>query len=59
MQELFYYQDVMMKEFDATIQSQQIDVDGRKYIVLDNTAFYPTGGGQPHDTGMLNNVKVH
>ena len=48
MQELFYYQDVMMKEFDATIQSQQIDVDGRKYIVLDNTAFYPTGGGQPH-----------
>ncbi|WP_255416316.1 alanine--tRNA ligase-related protein [Rummeliibacillus sp. POC4] len=58
MQELFYYQDVMMKEFDATIQSQQIDVDGRKYIVLDNTAFYPTGGGQPHDTGMLNNVKV-
>ena len=58
MQELFYYQDVMMKEFDATIQSQQTDVDGRKYIVLDNTAFYPTGGGQPHDTGMLNDVKV-
>ena len=58
MQELFYYQDVMMKEFNANIQSQQTDVAGRKYIVLDNTAFYPTGGGQPHDTGMLNDVKV-
>ncbi|MGG0656133.1 alanyl-tRNA editing protein [Rummeliibacillus pycnus] len=58
MQELFYYQDVMMKEFDATIIKQEVDEEGRKYIVLDNTAFYPTGGGQPHDTGMIKGVKV-
>ncbi|WP_146013886.1 alanyl-tRNA editing protein [Rummeliibacillus pycnus] len=58
MQELLYYQDVMMKEFDATVQAQQKDKEGRKYILLDNTAFYPTGGGQPHDTGMINSVKV-
>ncbi|HWI46707.1 MAG TPA: alanyl-tRNA editing protein [Rummeliibacillus sp.] len=58
MQELFYYQDVMMKEFNASVQTQQEDEEGRKYIVLDNTAFYPTGGGQPHDTGMLNDVEV-
>ncbi len=58
MQELFYYQDVMMKEFDATILKQEVDHEGRKFIVLDNTAFYPTGGGQPHDTGTLNDVEV-
>lgn len=58
MKELFYYQDVMMKEFEASILKQAIAEDGRKYIVLDNTAFYPTGGGQPHDTGYLNDVVV-
>ncbi|MGX9132911.1 alanyl-tRNA editing protein [Rummeliibacillus sp. JY-2-4R] len=58
MQELFYYQDVMMKEFDATILKQEVDHDGRKFIVLDNTAFYPTGGGQPYDTGTLNDVEI-
>ncbi|WP_397536794.1 alanine--tRNA ligase-related protein [Rummeliibacillus pycnus] len=58
MQELFYYQDVMMKEFNASVQTQKEDEEGRKYIVLDNTAFYPTGGGQPYDTGMLNAVEV-
>lgn len=58
MKELFYYQDVMMKEFEASILKQAIAEDGRKYIVLDNTAFYPTGGGQPHDTGYLNDVEV-
>ncbi|UQW97552.1 alanine--tRNA ligase-related protein [Rummeliibacillus sp. G93] len=58
MKELIYYQDVMMKEFEASILKQAIAEDGRKYIVLDNTAFYPTGGGQPHDTGYLNDVEV-
>lgn len=58
MQELFYYQNVMMKEFNAMIIKQEMDGQGRKYIVLDNTAFYPTGGGQPHDTGTLNNLEV-
>ncbi|WP_150285639.1 DHHA1 domain-containing protein [Rummeliibacillus sp. TYF-LIM-RU47] len=58
MKELFYYQEVMMKEFEASILKQAIAEDGRKYIVLDNTAFYPTGGGQPHDTGYLNDVEV-
>ncbi len=47
-----------MKEFDATILKQEVDHEGRKFIVLDNTAFYPTGGGQPHDTGTLNDVEV-
>ena len=47
--------DGYLKEFDATIQSVK---DG-KFIVLDQTAFYPKGGGQPHDTGMLRTDRYH
>ncbi len=55
---LLYYQDVMLREFDAHIVSKEIDELGRHYVVLSNTAFYPTGGGQPHDTGTLNGIDV-
>jgi len=48
MTEKLYYTDAYMKEFDATV----VSADGEK-IVLDKTAFYPTGGGQLHDTGVL------
>ncbi|MGE7674953.1 alanyl-tRNA editing protein [Lysinibacillus sp. NPDC094403] len=58
MKELLYYQDVMLREFDATIVDKGTDIDGRNYVVLSNTAFYPTGGGQPHDTGTLNDIEV-
>ncbi|QSB11900.1 alanyl-tRNA editing protein [Lysinibacillus fusiformis] len=58
MKELLYYQDVMLQEFDATIISKGTDKSGRHYVVLSNTAFYPTGGGQPHDTGTLNAMEV-
>ncbi|WP_155593406.1 alanyl-tRNA editing protein [Lysinibacillus cavernae] len=58
MKELLYYQDVMLREFDATIVSKGIDEAGHHYVVLSNTAFYPTGGGQPHDTGTLNTIEV-
>ncbi|MEK5230382.1 DHHA1 domain-containing protein [Lysinibacillus sp. FSL K6-0232] len=58
MKELLYYQDVMLREFDASIVRTGIDEANRYYVVLSNTAFYPTGGGQPHDTGTLNNVPV-
>ncbi|MBI4018865.1 MAG: alanyl-tRNA editing protein [Candidatus Aenigmarchaeota archaeon] len=43
-----YLEDSYLKEFDATI----VRADG-KLIVLDNTAFYPSGGGQPSDTGTV------
>ncbi|MGE6517127.1 alanyl-tRNA editing protein [Lysinibacillus sphaericus] len=58
MKELLYYQDAMLREFDATIAGTGTETDGRQYVVLSNTAFYPTGGGQPHDTGTLNNIEV-
>ena len=57
MKELFYYQDGMMKQFVAEVIRSGID-NLRPYVVLSNTAFYPTGGGQPHDTGMLGGLPV-
>lgn len=58
MKELLYYQDAMQQEFTATVVRTGSEPDGRQYVVLSNTAFYPTGGGQPHDTGTLNNTNV-
>ena len=52
-----YYSDSYLLEFDATV----IDAQPRNAhvgVVLDRTAFYPTSGGQPHDTGTLNNLPV-
>lgn len=39
-------------EFPAPFSSEVIDVDG-SWVRLRSTEFYPTGGGQPHDTGVL------
>lgn len=48
MTEILCLTDAYLREFDARV----VDVrDG--LVVLDRTAFYPTGGGQPHDTGTL------
>lgn len=44
-----YMHDSYLKEFEANI----VSVKDGKYVVLDKTAFYPTGGGQPADTGAL------
>ena len=46
--ELLYLHDAYLREFDASV----LEVD-RARVVLDRTALYPTGGGQPHDTGTL------
>ena len=46
--ELLYLRDAELRSFDATVTAV---VEGG--VVLDQTAFYVTGGGQPHDTGAL------
>ena len=48
--ELLYLRDAYLGTFDAHVVA--VDEDGRR-VALDRTAFYPTGGGQPHDTGTL------
>jgi len=44
-----YLEDSYLKEFDAAV----VSVKDEKYVVLDQTAFYPKGGGQPWDTGKI------
>jgi misacylated tRNA(Ala) deacylase len=51
--ELSYLRDAYTREFDATVTA----VDGTR-VALDRTYFYPTGGGQPHDTGALDGARV-
>jgi misacylated tRNA(Ala) deacylase len=50
MTDLLYQTDSYLREFDATVV--EVEQDGRM-VILDRTAFYPGGGGQPHDTGTL------
>jgi misacylated tRNA(Ala) deacylase len=45
-----FLRDAYLRSFDATVIA--VDEEGRR-VTLDRTAFYATGGGQPHDTGTL------
>ena len=49
MESALYMNDSYLKEFEATVESVKDD----KFVVLDKTAFYPQGGGQPFDTGVM------
>ena len=55
MTERLYYTDSYRTDFDARIVDR---ADGGQRIYLDRTAFYPTSGGQPHDTGRLGEADV-
>jgi len=56
-----YYQGSFVREFDAQVLSCEQEGEGenaRWRVILDKTAFYPTSGGQPHDTGKLGGANV-
>lgn len=57
MTQRLYYTDSLLTEFDATVISSEPH-EGRAVVVLDRTAFYPTSGGQPFDTGQLGDTRV-
>lgn len=57
MTEKLFYQDSHLKEFEANVVSCEAAGDFFK-VVLDATAFFPEGGGQYADTGVLGGVNV-
>ena len=56
--ERLYYSDSHLIEFEAKVIDVTERVSGWAAVILDQTAFYPTGGGQPSDTGTLNSQRV-
>ncbi len=58
MTEKLYYLDSYQKEFTAKMIEVRPLADGKFGVVLDRTCFYPEGGGQPCDTGWLNDIPV-
>src|ERR1017187_3216825 len=55
MTDRLYYQDSFLYNFDAVVRS--VVETPRPALILDRTAFYPTSGGQNHDTGWRAPVK--
>src|SRR5712672_694562 len=56
--ERLYYDDSHLVEFEARVVEVTDRVSSWTAVVLNRTAFYPTGGGQPSDTGTLNGSRV-
>lgn len=50
-----YYTDSYLRDFEAAIIERSED---SRRIYLDQTAFYPTSGGQPFDVGLLGGIEV-
>ncbi|MBV6520116.1 MAG: Alanine--tRNA ligase [Gemmatimonadaceae bacterium] len=55
MTERLYYTDAYQRQFDARVMRR---TEGARRLYLDRTAFYPTSGGQPHDSGTIDGVSV-
>jgi misacylated tRNA(Ala) deacylase len=51
--DLLYLRDAELRSFTGRVVARRDDA-----VALDRTAFYPTGGGQPHDIGVLGGVPV-
>jgi alanyl-tRNA synthetase len=55
--ERLYYNDSYLRKFDARVLAC-VPAGQHWQVTLDRTAFYPTSGGQPFDTGKLGNARV-
>ena len=56
--ELLYETDAYIKSFQATVLSAEKKEDGKLYLELDRTAFFPEGGGQSGDRGLMEGFQV-
>ena len=52
-----YWHDSHLTQFSAQVMDCFVQ-DGHQVVVLDQSAFYPGGGGQPYDTGAINAARV-
>lgn len=57
MTDRLYYDNSYLVEFDARVLEARMDA-GKILVRLDRSAFYPTSGGQPFDTGEISGAKV-
>lgn len=57
MTERLFWHDPYQHTFGASVE-RRLEWNGRPAVVLNATCFYPTSGGQPHDTGLLNGIRV-
>lgn len=57
MTQKLFYENQYIKEFNATVVSCTEGKRGFE-VILDKTAFFPEGGGQPGDTGFIGNATV-
>ena len=55
--EKLYLKNSYLTEFETNI-IDVLTVDDKEAVILDKTAFYPTSGGQMHDTGTIGNARV-
>src|ERR1700693_5918304 len=58
MSDRLYYHDSFLYEFDGEVTDivPAAEINARHGVFLDRTAFYPTSGGQLHDTGWLSPI---
>ena len=54
---VLYFDDYLLVEFKARVLDI-VKKDNLYYVILDQTGFYPTSGGQLHDEGSINNNKI-
>ena len=57
MSKRLYYEEPYLQEFKGKIL-EKIKIDGKPALILDNTCFYPTSGGQPNDLGCIQSVPI-